>query len=125
MDFIRLPVTDDPWQVMYLSVSPDGNAFSAKVELRWLSAPERWFLSISDAATGQEYVRQVPLVCSLEYLNDLLLPFQYLFLGSGLGSFFCLKAVEHPASVDPGRDNLAEFGLYWGDHTELEDLLSE
>ncbi len=122
MDFIRLPVTDDPWQVMYLSVSPGGNAFSAKVELRWLPGPGRWFLSISDATTGEEYVCQVPLVCSLEYLNDLLLPFQFYFHGIGLGSLFCLKAVDRPSSEDPGRSNLAEFGLYWGDHTELKDL---
>ena len=33
----------------------------------------------------------------------------------GIGSLFCLKAVDAPASVNPGRNNLQEFQVLWGD----------
>ncbi len=119
MDFFRLPLTEDPYQVLFLSASPEGSAFPAKVELRFLKAPGKWFLSISDAATGEAYARHIPVICSHEVLNDLLLPFGYLFGGRGLGSLFCLRATDHPSSPDPGPSNLREFSLYWGDHFEL------
>ena len=115
MEYIILPTTGEPCQVMYLPVSPDGHAFQAMLELRFLNAPGRWFLSISDAVTGETYVNMIPLVCSYEQLNDLLFPFRWLFQGSGIGSLFCLKAVDTPATQDPGRDNLNEFTLLWGD----------
>ncbi len=119
MDFITLPLTEDPWQVLYLSVSPDGNAFTARVDLRFLKAPGKWFLSIADGATGEQYVNQIPVICSWGVLNDLLEPFRYLFGGRGIGSLFCLKAVDNPSSEDPGQNNLKEFRLYWGDRFEL------
>ncbi len=119
MEFLSLPLTEDPWQVMYLAVSPDGNAFTARVDLRYLRAPGKWFLSITNGATGTKYVNQIPIICSHGVLNDLLEPFRYLFGGSGIGSMFCLKAVDHPATEDPEKDNLKEFKLYWGDQFEL------
>ncbi len=118
MDYIRLPTAKDPWQVMYLSVSPDGNSFTAKVDLRYLKAPGKWFLSIVDATTGELYVNMIPVICSYIVLNDLLEPFRYLFGGSGIGSFFCLRNTDHPSSADPGKNNLDEFQLYWGDRYE-------
>ena len=115
MDYIILPVTNEPAQTLYLPVSPGGHAFQARVDLRYRAAPGRWFLSISDALTGETFVNQIPLVCSLERLNDLLFPFLWRFQGDGLGSLFCVKAVDHPKTVDPGPDNLNEFYLLWGD----------
>ncbi len=120
MDYIDIPLTADPYQILYLSVSPDGTSFFAKVELRYLPAPDQWFLSISDASTGELYVNQIPLICSLEAPNDLLYPFRHLFFGSGIGSLFCLKAVDRPASENPGKDNLKEFRLIWGDIADPE-----
>ena len=114
MDYIILPTTADPYQVMYLPASPDDHAFQAKIELRWLGAPGFWFLSISDAVTGAVYVNQIPVICSYEYLNDLLYPFRWLFQGSGIGSLFCVKSVDTPSSIDPGESSLNEFYLLWG-----------
>ena len=115
MDYLQLPASREDRQVIYLPVSPDGRAFQARVELRFLPAPGRWFLSIGDAVTGAEYVNQVPLVCSVGTLNDLLQPFRWLFQGVGIGSLFCLRAVDAPKTVDPARDNLEEFRIIWGD----------
>ena len=118
MDYLILPTIPAPYQVMYLPVSPNGHAFQARVDLRYRAAPGRWFLSISDAVSGAVYVNQIPVVCSLEKLNDLLLPFRWHFQGDGIGSLFCVKAVDRPRSADPGPDNLNEFYLLWGDRWE-------
>ncbi len=115
MNYIQLPTTSDPRQILHIPVSPDGHAFQAQVELRWLPAPARWFLSISDAMTGETFVNQIPLICSHAVLNDLLFPFRWLFQGSGLGSLFCLKAVDSPQTQDPSETNLHEFRILWGD----------
>ncbi len=115
MDYIILPVTDQARQVLYLPVSPEGHAFQARVELRWMEAAGKWILSIGDAVTGEPYVNQIPVICSYEEINDLLFPFRWLFQGAGIGSLFCLKAVDQPSSADPGRGNLKEFQILWGD----------
>ena len=114
MDYIILQPTADPYQIFCLPVSPDGRAFQAKVELRYLPAPDRWILSVSDAVTGEAYARNIPVVCSRGEINDLLLPFRFLFQGRGIGSLFCLKATDSPSTPDPSRNNLNEFYLIWG-----------
>ena len=120
MDYLELPVTDEPCQVQLLPVSPDGAAFTAKVELRYLSAPDLWFLSISDAATGELLVNRIPLIASVLFPNDLFFPFRHLFLGNGIGSFFCLRGAEGTAGPNPGEENLSEFRLVWGDRYDPE-----
>ena len=115
MFYILLPTSSAPWQVMYLPVSPNGNAFLAKIDLRYLSGPDQWFLSISDAATGALLVNQIPLICSYTHLNDLFIPFRHHFAGKGLGSFFVLKAVDIPATPDPAQSSLPDFRLLWSD----------
>ena len=115
MDYVILQPADDPFQSFYLPASPDGHAFQARLDLRYLTAPDRWVLSISDAVTAELYVNHIPVICSYETLNDLLLPFRYLFQGSGIGSFFCLKGTDRPSTRDPSRNNLNEFQLLWGD----------
>ena len=114
MDYYILPVTGDPWQVFYLPASPDGHAFEARVELRYFPLPDKWILSISDTITGQVYVNQIPVICSYGQVNDLLRPFRHLFRGNGIGSLFCLKAVEKPTTQDPSEKNWDEFQLFWG-----------
>ena len=120
MFLLILPITAEPYQVMYLSASPDGHSFSAKVELRYLPGPDRWFLTASDAATGELYVNQIPLVCSYTYLNDLFYPFRHLFKGSGIGSFFVVEAVDLPSTPDLAEGNLSEFQLLWTDKYPFE-----
>ena len=110
-----LPLTEDPRQVFTLDLMIDGDPFHARVEIRYLPGPDRWFLTVSDAATGEMYVNQIPLVCSYTYLNDLFFPFLHLFQGSGIGSFFVVKAVDVPSTPDPAEGSLEEFQLLWTD----------
>ena len=110
-----LPLTGDPWQVMTLDISIDGDDFHAQVELRYLPAPDRWVVSIRDHSNSELLVNMIPLICSYGEANDLLLPFRHMRDGKGLGSLMCLKATDEPATADPSKDNLMEFQLFWSD----------
>ena len=110
-----LPLTLDPWQVMTLDLTIDGEAFHAQAELRYLPAPNRWYVSLWDHASGELLVNMIPLVCSRGEPNDLLLPFRHLRNGKGLGSLLCLKGTEEPSTPDPTEKNLKEFQVLFCD----------
>ena len=110
-----LPLTTDPWQVMTLDVVIDGEEFHAQVEVRYLPAPDQWVVSIWDHATGDLLVNMIPLICSYEEVNDLILPFRHLRDGKGLGSLICLRGTDEPSTPDPTENNLTDFQLLWGD----------
>ena len=139
MTYAILPLTEDPWQVFTLDLSIDGEAFHAQIEIRYLPAPDQWYLSIWDHALGEMLVNQIPLICSYEQLNDLLLPFRHLRDGKGMGTLFCLHPSgrngkeshahrgrcagsrtardmdNHSVRADPAKGNLTEFQVLWGD----------
>ena len=102
LSFTELPRTDDPRQVFTVDMAIDGAPLHARVELRYLSAPDRWVISIRDNASS-------------ELLNDLLLPFRHIRDGAGAGSLFVIRNTDEPSSADPAKGNLTEFSLLWGD----------
>ena len=111
-----LPLSNDPWQVMTVDVCLDGLDFHAQVELRYLPAPDQWFVSIRDHAAGELLVNMIPLICCTpEAPNDLLAPFRFLRGGKGLGSLFCLKDTEETSTPDPAEGNLTEFRVLLSD----------
>ena len=110
-----LPLTSDPWQIITLDVMLDGEELHAQVELRYLPAPDQWFFSIRDHASGELLVNMIPLICSYEAPNDLLQPFRHLRSGRGLGTLLCLRATDDPSTPDPTEKNLKEFQLVWSD----------
>ena len=110
-----IPLTMDSWQVFTMDVVLDGEAFHAQVEIRYLPAPDQWFVSIWDHSCGELLVNMIPLICSYSEPNDLLLPFRHLRDGKGLGSLFCFRGVDNPATQDPAGDNLIDFQLIWSD----------
>ena len=121
LSYTELPRTNDPRQLFTVDVTIDGDAFHARVELRYLSAPDRWVISIWDNAASVLLVNQVPLICSYGEMNDLLLPFRYIRDGAGIGSLFVIRNTDEPSTVNPAKGNLAEFQAIWGD-TFVPDL---
>ena len=115
MTYSILPSTEDPWQVFTLDLTIDDEPFHAQIEIRYLSAPDQWVLSIWDHAAGELLVNQIPLICSYGKINDLLLPYRHLRDGRGMGSLFCLRNTDSPSTPDPAKGNLAEFQILWGD----------
>jgi len=110
-----LPLNSSPRQVMILNVILDGEPMQAQIEIRYLPAPDQWFFSLRDHATGDLLVNMIPLICSRGEVNDLLLPFRHLREGKGVGSLICLRAGEETAKPDPARESLREFELIWSD----------
>ncbi len=121
LSYTELPRTNDPRQVFTVDVTIDGVALHARIELRYLSAPERWVISIWDNASSVLLVNQIPLVCSYVELNDLLLPFRWLRDGAGLGSLFVLRNTDEPSTIDPTEGNLMDFQILWGDTLKPEE----
>ena len=115
LSYTELPRTNDRRQVFTVDVTIDGNALHARVELRYLSAPDRWVISIWDNASSVLLINQVPLVCSYGELNDLLLPYRYIRDGAGLGSLFVLRNKDETIAANPSKDSLTDFSLLWGD----------
>ena len=115
MTYTVLPLAEDSRQVFTLDLSIDEAAFHARVEIRFLPAPECWVISIWDNSTGELLINQIPLICSYGQVNALLLPFRHIRNGQGLGSLFVIRAVDDPSSPDPAKGNLTEFRILWGD----------
>ena len=115
LSYIELPLTTDPRQVFTVDLTIDGAAFHARLEVRYLSAPDQWVISIWDDASSELLVNQIPLICSYGEVNDLLAPFRHLRDGKGLGSLLCLRGTDEPSTPDPAGNNLTEFQLVWGD----------
>ena len=106
---------------MTLNVIIDGEPLQAQIEIRYLPAPDQWFFSLRDHATGELLMNMIPLIRSRGEVNDLLLPFRHLREGKGIGSLICLRAGEETAKPDPARDNLKEFDLIWTDCLREKD----
>ena len=121
LSYTELPRTNDPRQVFIVDITVDGMALHARVELRYLSAPDRWVISIWDNASSVLMINQIPLVCSYVELNDLLLPYRYIRDGAGLGSLFVLRNRDESVAGDPAKGDLTEFMLLWGDTLKPEE----
>ena len=113
--YYLLPLTEDPRQVFTLDLTIDGVSFHARVEIRYLPAPDIWVISIWDNAASALMVNQVPLMCSYGEINDLLAPFRHLRDGAGMGSLFVLRNTDEPSTVNPAKGNLTEFMVLFGD----------
>ena len=110
-----LPLTEDPRQVFTLDMQIDGIAFHARVEVRYLTAPDVWVISVWDNSSGEMLINQIPLVCSYGQVNDLFLPFRHLRNGLGMGSLFVIRNTDDPSTPDPAEGNLMEFRILFGD----------
>lgn len=110
-----LPLTSDPWQVFTTDVKLDGEDFHGQIEIRYLPAPDQWFISIWDHSSSELLVNMIPLICSCGEPNDLLVPFRHLRDGRGVGSLFCIRGTDEPSTQDPAKGNLTEFRILWSD----------
>ena len=115
MNAYYLPLSLDPWQVFTTDVNLDGEDFHAQIEIRYMPAPDQWFISIWDHSSSELLVNMIPLICSYGELNDLLFPFRYLRDGKGVGPLFCIRGSDIPDTPDPAEGNLTDFQLIWSD----------
>ena len=115
MNITTLPLTADPRQILTLSPVIDGESLRARIEVRYLTGPGCWVLSLWNDASGELMVNQIPLIASVGWPNDLFAPYRYKRDGKGLGTLLCIPTVDEPSSQDPGQNNLSEFSVMWCD----------
>ena len=113
-----LPITEDPRQVFTLDLTIDREPFHARVEIRYLPAPDCWVISVWDNSSGELMINQIPLICSYGQVNDLFRPFRHLREGQGMGSLFVIRDTDEPRTTDPAKGNLTEFKVLLGDTYE-------
>ena len=112
--YYLLPLTEDSRQVFTLDLNIDGDPFHARVEIRYLPAPDCWVISIRDDSSGELLVHQIPLICSYGQVNDLFRPFRHIREGRRLGSLFVIRDTDEPSTSDPAKGNLTDFNVLWG-----------
>ena len=110
-----LPITNAPRQVFTLDLEIDGEPFHARMEIRYLPAPDCWVISLWDNSSGELLVNQIPLICSYGEVNDLLRPFRHVREGRGLGTLFVIRDTDEPSTPDPAKGNMTEFRVLFGD----------
>ena len=115
LTYAELPLSNDPRQVFTVDLSPDAVPLHARIEIRYLSGPDQWVISIWDNSDSTLLVSQVPLICSYGFPLDLLFPFRHLRDGIGIGSLFVIRASDNPSTPDPAAGNLTEFQILLGD----------
>ena len=110
-----LPLSSAARQVFTIDLAPDGIPLHARIELRYLPAPDQWVFSLWDHSTEELLVNMIPLVCSYGQINDLFIPFRHLRNGQGIGSLFVLKDTDEPETTDPAGETLQQFQILIGD----------
>ena len=71
LQYTVLPLTNDAYQVFTLDTTIDGEPFRVRFEVRYLSAPATWVISLWDHATEEQLAGSIPLVTSFGQVNDL------------------------------------------------------
>ena len=127
MTYAMLPLTEDPWQVFTVDLTINGAPFHAQVEIRYLPAPDQWFLSIWDHASGEMLINQIPVICSYELVNDPASGHRSGTCGpgAGLGSLFCLRNTDAPSTPDPAKGNLSRLPTLWGDTFDVPGRIND
>lgn len=112
MDQVMLPVTPEySKQSFTVSIKPNGRPKTLRIELEYRPYVGKYFMSVIDATTGEDVLRNFPVVASEEgALNDLLKQVAYKFCGT----LVCYPLIKETAFEDPCAD-FSEYELVWGD----------
>ena len=113
MNSVALKVnTESKDQVMTLSLDPNGNHRTFRVQIKYLDYVSKYIISVWDAMTGEPLAMTIPLVASYnDAANDLFKQFSY----KGIGSLYVAPVVKEPTTPDPTFGTLGEFEIVWGD----------
>ena len=109
--FVLQTFSDSLYQIQTLHVPLASGTRVFRVSLRWHESASMWFISISDATTGEDLALLIPLRVSVDAINDLLKPFRHL----SLGSLSVFPLTESAKGKDPGKDSLTDYEIIWSD----------
>ena len=107
---------DTMYQIMTMNITVKEQKKRIRLELRYLEAPETWYISVYDAQSGNPICLYVPVISCWDDLNDLFAPYAY----KDIGQIVCVPMVDEPSSVNPTKHNWSEFALVWSDDFNAE-----
>jgi hypothetical protein len=108
-----IPLTNEPNQNFRCTIPVNGNNLPFDFNLSYNTEALYWVISISNAVTGQNLVRNAPLLAGIYPGANILEQFEHLRIGSAV------VVKINPDNYDdaPGADNLGtDFTLVWGDN---------
>ena len=82
-----------------------------RVEFDYFEKIDKWMMAIYDAQSGESYCTNIPVIASYEAKNNLIEPYRH----KNLGEVVCVPTIESPSSADPGKENMSEFAVIWGE----------
>ena len=109
-----VPLTVEPNQNFVCTIPVDAKNITLQFTCRYNTEAEYWFISVSDAQTGQYYIDSVPLITGVYPAADILEQYAYLGIGSATIVKIGSIAGDYPDSTNLGTD----FVLVWGDTVE-------
>lgn len=98
-------------QAIITTIEVKGVAKRVRFEFDYMEAPDKWYVSLYDAQSGESYCINIPVIASYTGKNDLFEPYHY----KNIGELVCIPAVDEPSSTDPSIDNMDEFMVIWGE----------
>lgn len=108
---VIIPLTTDPNQNFTCTVPVDAQNITLFFVFRYNTEAQYWFMSVSNATTGQILLDSIPLLTGEYPSADLLGQYTYL----GIGSATIVKTGTLPGDT-PNDTNLgSEYVLVWGD----------
>lgn len=109
--FVLPTFPDSLYQIQTLHVPLASGTRVFRVSLRWHESAALWFLSISDAATGDDLALHIPLRASADAINDLLEPFRHL----SIGSLSVFPLTSSAKGKDPEKNDLTDYEIIWAE----------
>ena len=94
---INFPIGDETKRVIF--------------ETRYLEATDKWYISLYNAQDGSPICLYIPVIATYEEHHNLFEP----YIHKRIGWLVCYCLVDDPSSENPSKDNMGEFGFFWGD----------
>lgn len=109
----KIPLTNSPNQTFSTTIPINGENKSFVFNLKYNYVAKYWLLTISDAATEQILIANIPLLSSTFDFASILKQFEYKLIGNA----YVIPVYDFSLSAPDNTNIGTDFALMWGDNT--------
>lgn len=109
----KIPLTNSPNQTFSTTIPINGENKSFVFNLKYNYIAKYWLLTISDAATEQILIANIPLLSSTFDFASILKQFEYKLIGNA----YVIPVYDFSLSAPDNTNIGTDFALMWGDNT--------
>lgn len=109
----KIPLTNSPNQTFSTTIPINGENKSFVFNLKYNYIAKYWLLTISDAATEQILIANIPLLSSTFDFASILKQFEYKLIGNA----YVVPVYDFSLSAPDNTNIGTDFALMWGDNT--------